>query len=186
MKLRNQLLKLPILFILTPILSSSQIWHCKNASVRIFSATPLEDIEAKTETGVLAFNEKTAKILARVQIRSFNFRKKMMQEHFNENYMESDKYPFAEFDGTIQDMPSHVTVGSSQIHLKGTLNLHGVKKEVDLPATLIVTKEGTIEGKSTFKIKCADYNIEIPRLVVKNIAEEIEITIQAIFIPHKK
>lgn len=170
---------------LSPGLSYGQIWLSKNVTVKLFSETPMENIEAKTETGVAALNEKTAKILVKIQIKSFVFPRKLMQEHFNENYLESDKFPTADFDGIIQDLPNFNVNGTNQVSLKGTLTIHGVKREVVIPATIIVSNKGVI-GKSSFKVKCADYNIEIPKLVVKNIAEEIEIAILAEFKPSKK
>lgn len=170
---------------LSPRLSYGQVWMSKNVTVNIFSETPLENIEAKTETAVAAFNEKTAKILVKIQIKSFVFPRKLMQEHFNENYLESDKYPIADFEGIIKNLPDFNANGTNQVSIKGTLTIHGVKREVELPATIIVSNNGVI-GKSSFKVKCADYNIEIPKLVVKNIAEEIEIAILAEFKPIKK
>lgn len=157
---------------------SSQIWLSKNGQVRIFSSTPLEDIDAKSNTAVVALNEKTGKTMVKVQVKSLQFPKKLMQEHFNENYMESDKYPTAEFEGVIQSMPSFAEYKKHEVTVKGTMNIHGEKREVELPISLTIGNDKVI-GQSKFKVKCADYKIDIPKLVVKNIAEEIEVTIYA-------
>lgn len=173
------------LFFFISLSCDGQIWLGKNTNVKIFSTSPLEDIEAISSTGTIAFNEKSGKIFVKVLIKSFKFQRGLMQEHFNENYMESDTYPTAEFDGVIQNLPDLSLENTHKIQMKGTLTIHGVKKEVDLPATIIITKD-KIEGKANFKIKCIDYNIEIPKLVIKNIAEEIDITILTEFKPYKK
>jgi len=108
-----------------------------------------------------------------------------MEDHFNENYMESPKYPTAEFNGIILDLPDFSAENTYTIQIKGTLTMHGVKKEVEWPATMIVSK-AKIEGKVNFKVKCEDFNIKIPKIVVKNIAEEIEVTLLTEFKPYKK
>jgi polyisoprenoid-binding protein YceI len=157
---------------------TGQLWLSKAATITIFSETPLENINAKTQNGSIALNERSGKVLVKMQIKSLNFPKKLMQEHFNENYMESDKYPMAEFDGEIQNLPSFSEQKTHELRVKGTMTIHGVKREVEMPISLTINKNKLI-GQSKFKIKCVDYKIDIPKLVVKNIAEEIEVTILA-------
>ncbi|MFY7860850.1 MAG: YceI family protein [Chitinophagales bacterium] len=165
--------------------SHAQTWFSKNTQVRIFSSTPIEDIDAKTNTAVLALNEKSGKVLMKLQIKSLNFPKKLMQEHFNENYMESDKYPTAEFEGVIQNIPDFNVHKTTELKAKGTITIHGVKREIDVPISLTTSKDKVV-GQSTFKVKCADYNVEIPKIVLKNIAEDIEVTILSELNPIKK
>ena len=164
---------------------SAQIWMSENSSVHLFSKTVLENIDAKTDKASFAINISSGKIFVRIPIKSFKFEKKLMQEHFNENYMESEKYPNAEFSGWIQNKPDLSVNGTYQIAMKGTMTIHGVKKEVELPVTIVVTKD-KIVGKSNFMVKCVDYKIEIPKIVVKNIAEEIEINVNAELKPYTK
>ena len=165
--------------------SYTQTWLSKNTQVRIFSSTPIEDIDAKTNTAVLALNEKSGKILMKLQIKSLSFPKKLMQEHFNENYMESDKYPTAEFEGVIQNIPDFTVAKTTELKVKGTMTIHGVKREIEVPISLTTSKDKVL-GQSKFKVKCADYNVEIPKIVLKNIAEDIEVTILAELNPIKK
>jgi polyisoprenoid-binding protein YceI len=165
--------------------SYAQTWLSKNTQVRIFSSTPIEDIDAKTNTAVLALNEKSGKVLMKLQIKSLNFPKKLMQEHFNENYMESDKYPTAEFEGVIQNIPDFNIHKASEHKIKGTIMIHGVKRNIEVPISLTTSKDKVV-GQSKFKVKCADYNVEIPKIVLKNIAEDIEVTISAELNPVKK
>lgn len=164
---------------------NAQIWMSENSSVQLFSKNILENIDAKTDKASFAINISSGKIFVRIPIKSFKFDKKLMQEHFNENYMESDKFPNAEFSGMIQNKPDLSIDGTYTVTMKGTMLIHGVKKEVELPVTIVVSKD-KIVGKSSFKVKCEDYNIEIPKIVVKNIAEEIELNVNAEFKPYTK
>jgi polyisoprenoid-binding protein YceI len=164
---------------------NAQLWTSSISSVQLYSKTILENIDAITDKSSFAFNSNSGKIFVRIPIKSFKFEKKLMQEHFNENYMESDKFPHAEFSGLIQNKPDLSMDGTYTVTMKGAMLIHGVKKEVELPVTLVVAKR-KIVGKSKFKVKCVDYNIEIPKIVVKNIAEEIELTVNVELNPHTK
>ena len=101
-----------------------------------------------------------------------------MQEHFNENYMESDKYPKASFKGNITDLSKidFTKDGKYGVNVSGDLTMHGVTKKVSAPGTVSV-KSGKVAAESKFNLRLADYNISIPALVKDNIAEVIEITV---------
>jgi polyisoprenoid-binding protein YceI len=159
---------------------NAQTYLAKNVSVRIFSAATIENIEANTTIASCAFNAKSNKIIMKVPIKAFKFEKALMQEHFNENYLESEKYPTAQFEGVMLDMPNMYNSGDYTIRLKGRLTLHGVTIEREVSAKLNV-KDGDVKGTAVFKIKCKDYKIPIPKVVAKNIAEEIEISVVAEF-----
>jgi polyisoprenoid-binding protein YceI len=106
-----------------------------------------------------------------------------MQEHFNENYIESEKYPKSTFKGTITDflkIPENV---ATKTQVKGTMTIHGVSREVVIPST-ITKKEGEIVMDGKFIIKLEDYKIKIPKIVIKNIAEEIEVTYKLNHLPY--
>ncbi|RZK97803.1 MAG: YceI family protein [Pedobacter sp.] len=152
----------------------------KNAMVSFYSSTVLEDIEAKSTTGTSAINPKTGEMLFKVSNTSFKFPKKLMQEHFNENYMESEKFPFSEFKGKITGAYDVTKNGTYKVIVSGNLNIHGVSKPYSGPAELTVS-DGSIAAKASFKVKIADHEIKIPSLVFKNIAEFVEVTIQAIY-----
>ncbi len=158
----------------------SQIITTNKAQVSFFSKTPLEDIEAKSVVGNSVIDVKTGKIIFRVSNRSFNFPKKLMQEHFNENYMESEKFPVSEFKGTLSSPINLEKDGLTKMDVDGTLNVHGVTKPCKAKVDILVSK-GTVSATSTFKIVIADHKIEIPTLVFKNIAENIDVKIQATY-----
>jgi len=162
--------------------ANGQIWMASNSKIRFFSTTPIEDIEAINDYAAGALNAKTGRVYFKAMMRAFKFEKKLMQEHFNENYIESDKYPIAEYDGMIQNPPDFNKDGIYQILIKGFLTLHGVKVSRDVKATLRVYN-GKIEGKAIFLVPCHDHNIKIPTISRKNISDNIEVTILANFVP---
>lgn len=176
------------LFIVFTLISCSlqaqQILVCNNAKASFFSSTIVEDIEGKSAVGGSVIDTKSGNIIFKVRNSSFQFKKKLMQEHFNENYIESDKYPESEFKGTIKD-PIDLTVdGTYKATIEGNLNVHGVTKAYKTLADLTVSK-GALIAKAVFKVKLADHGIEIPTLVFKNIAEYVEVRVQATYLAKK-
>ena len=107
-----------------------------------------------------------------------------MQEHFNENYMESEKYPFSTFKGKITDNVDLSKDGTYNVNIEGMLDVHGVSKSYQTKAVIVVAK-GLITTKSTFKVKIEDHKIKVPSLVFKNIAEFVEVRIAAVYQPKK-
>ena len=113
-----------------------------------------------------------------VLIKAFQFEKALMQEHFNENYMESDKYPKAIFKGAIVDASTvdFSKDGDYPVKVKGKLTIHGVTNEVETDGTIDV-KDGKISASSNFEIAVADYKIKIPSVVKDNIAKTVQIVV---------
>ena len=105
-----------------------------------------------------------------------------MQQHFNENYVESDKYPKATFSGAYTDLADLSKEGSYSVTVNGKLTIHGVTKDVQIPATITV-KGGLITGTTTFKLNPKDYNIEIPFIVRDKIEKENTVKVKAEWIP---
>lgn len=105
-----------------------------------------------------------------------------MQEHFNENYIESDKYQFSIFKGKIVSVPDLSKDGSYNLIVEGSLDLHGVVKTYQTKVELLVNK-GIISAKSVFKVRIADHQIKVPSMVFKNIAEFVEVRVSAVYQP---
>jgi polyisoprenoid-binding protein YceI len=166
------------------VTQAQNILISNNAAVSFFSSTILEDIEGKSNLGSSAINVKTGDIIFKVPNTSFRFKKKLMQEHFNENYMESDKYPVSEFKGKLEKPVDVSKNGSYSVNVSGKLTVHGVTKDYRSVADIVVNN-GVATAKSVFKVKLADHNIKIPSLVFKNIAEIVEVRIQALYQPKK-
>ena len=152
----------------------------KNGRITFFSSAILEDITATTNSVSSALNIKTNEIAFKVAIKSFEFRKRLMQEHFNENYMESDKYPHATFAGKINEEVDWGKDGTYEVTAAGNLDIHGVRKFYTTKATIEV-KNGTVTAQTKFNVKLEDHNIKIPRVVVRNIAEVVEVTVSSTY-----
>jgi polyisoprenoid-binding protein YceI len=175
-----------ILLVWTTVFQTGQdIYVCKNAKITLFSTAPIEDIEATSTKGASVFNAATGELAFSVQIRSFQFPKSLMQDHFNTEYMDSDKFPAATFKGRIQEKVDLTKDGTTNITATGDLTVHGVTKPRTITGTLNV-KGGVISMASEFMVKCVDHNITIPRMVFHNIAETIKMNVAATYSAYKK
>jgi polyisoprenoid-binding protein YceI len=161
--------------------SSGAVYISEKSHVRFFSQAPLENIEATSTKLRAAINLETGMLLFVIPINSFEFEKQLMQNHFNDQYLESDKYPEARFEGKFTGAPLELN-GSKEALFDGLLTIHGETKKISGKALL--RKDGSIiHAESIFLVRLEDYKIKIPRMVIKNIAEEVEVTIQVDFIP---
>lgn len=158
----------------------AKVFATKSAELTLFSEAPMENIEAVSKNAYGILNTDNGEIQFGVSIRSFRFKKSLMQEHFNENYMESDKYPAAKFKGKINIPIDLSRDGEYQVIASGDLEVHGVTKKRAISGKIRVI-DGRIEISSAFDVKCQDHNIKIPALVFKNIAETIRITLKGTF-----
>jgi len=104
-----------------------------------------------------------------------------MQEHFNENYMESDKFPNATFSGTVTNIKDvdFAKNGSYPVTVEGDLTIRGITKKISESGVLEV-KDGKVSGKSTFNVLLADYGIKVPAAVANNIARSIQIDVDVL------
>jgi polyisoprenoid-binding protein YceI len=167
-----------LLIMLISATAYSQNFITKTGHIRFYSETPIESIEAHNYAVNSALNVETGDFVFRVLIKSFEFEKALMQEHFNENYMESDKYPNAMFKGRVinNDGIDFSSDGTYDALVQGDLTIHGVTQAIEEKGTFIV-KEGKIQGRSVFNVLLEDYDIKVPGVVRKQISESIEITV---------
>ena len=171
-----------ILFAATIGIASAQIVTSHDVTLRFFSSAPIEDITALSNEGVSGLDFGSKSVYFRVAIRSFEFEKRLMQEHFNENYMESSKYPYAEFRGFLNEDVDLSTDGAFPITVQGDLTIHNVTRNYTVKGQLKITG-GKVTANATFPVRLADHQIKIPRLVIKNIAEVVEVTVSASYHP---
>jgi hypothetical protein len=157
--------------------ASSQLLNTRTGFIGFYSKTPLEDIKAENNQAYAIMDLAKNQIAFVVLVKGFIFPKELMQEHFNENYIESDKYPKASFSGNFTGNLSPSQDGVYKIIVKGNLNLHNVSKTIELPATLEV-KGNTLIGEANFTLKPEDYNISIPGVVRDKIAREITVHVR--------
>lgn len=167
-----------IMSVVTLSLNAQNVFT-KTGTVYFSATSSMEKIEATTKKAVGVIDLASGKIEVQVLIKSFHFEKALMEEHFNENYMESSKYSSAQFVGNITNY-STVNLkkdGSYPVKVTGKLTMHGVTKDVLSDGTVTV-KGGSISGaKSNIAIKVADYNIAIPTAVKDKIAKDAKISI---------
>ncbi len=152
--------------------------------IRFYSEAPLENIEAKNNKVKAAIDLSNGDLLFVAPIRDFEFEKGLMQKHFNQQYMESDKFPEARFVGKISDYDKISRERATVHNISGQLTIHGVTKTINEKATLLM-HDTYLSGSSKFRVRTADYDIKIPRMLIKNIAEEIEVTVEVKFNPVK-
>ena len=149
----------------------------KEGSVNFFSEAPIENIEAENNSVAGIIDVASGEFAFRVKIEDFNFAKSLMQEHFNENYMESERYPFATFTGFMTDFQNLDLSDKQVVQVRGQMTIHGVNQSVNVEASVWMHDE-ELHLFSKFLVKLADYQIDIPKIVMYNIAEEIVVTIQ--------
>jgi len=154
--------------------------------IAFYSKTPLEDIEAHNNAAISVLDKTTGQMEFSVLMKGFEFAKALMQEHFNEKYVESDKYPKATFKGKINDI-SKVNFGKDgkyPVSISGKLTLHGETKDVNTNGTITV-QGGSISGNSEFTVAVADYKISIPGLMAEKIAKTVKVTVNCNYEPAK-
>lgn len=159
--------------------TADKLFVFESGSIHFFSETPVENIEAETKAFAAALKPATRQFAFSVQIAGFEFEKKLMQEHFNENYLESEKYPKATFAGTIVEDIDLLKEGKYTFSAKGKLNIHGVEQERTISVN-VENKGGKLHYNSNFQVKLVDHNIEVPSIVVANIAEIIDVKVQGV------
>lgn len=158
-----------LLFILVNT-ANAQKFISKSGTISFFSKTPLEDIYAINNKVGSVYDATTGDLVFQLKVIEFKFNDPLMEEHFNENYLESDVYPKSTFIGkVIQNKNGDVTV-------KGKLTMHGITKEIIANGSLSQDNE-IVTIFSEFSVKLEDYEIDIPKIVMYKIAEEIEIKV---------
>jgi len=164
--------------------SFSQKYLSSASDVSFYSKAPVEDIEAKSTKGKSVLDLSTNEIVFSIPISSFEFEKSLMQEHFNEKYMESEKYPKATFKGKIVGFDTE-DKGKQKVEARGKLIIHGVERSIDTAGEMTYI-DGKITLNHSFKVALKDYKIEIPQLLWQNIAEVIDIKLTFDYKPYEK
>ena len=177
-----------ILFFLCVIaasVSNAQLYSSSSSKITFFSKTAMEDISAVNTTSKSAIDAKAKSVLVRVKVIAFKFDKPLMEEHFNEKYMESDKFPDAIFKGKITSEINFAKDGVYPVSVDGVLTMHGVDQPRTLQGTLEI-KKGILILHCNFNVKLADHKIEVPSVVTEKIAESIAVDVNFTYAPYKK
>jgi len=164
--------------LLTTTLANAQKYMTKRGTIKFFSDTPMEKIEGTNRQVNSALDFSTGNFVFKILIQGFEFEKALMQEHFNENYMESEKFQNSTFNGKITNIKdvNLAKDGVYKVVAEGDLAMHGVTNKVKINGTLEV-KEGKVIGKATFNVAPKDYNITIPNAVIKSISTAIQVDV---------
>lgn len=153
-------------------------YYTKTGRVTLYSNAPLEDIEASTKTAGAVLDAASGTLQFSVLLKGFEFKKALMQEHFNADYVESDKFPNSEFKGSITNNAeiNYTKAGTYNAKVKGKLSLHGVTKDVSTNGVIVVDADG-LKTTAVFNISLPDYNIKRPSLVKNKVSNTIQITV---------
>jgi hypothetical protein len=176
-----------VLIVFVAINVNAQKYRSSSSKISFLSETALEDIfgESKKSNSALKADEKQIAILMKTN--TFVFKNPMMQEHFQEDYIECEKFPNASFNGDILGDFNVKKDGEYNVTVKGKLTIHGVEKERDVKGKIIV-KKGIVRVEAKFAVKLTDHGVKVPTVVLKNIAEVVEVSINITYkeVPVKK
>ncbi len=183
MKQLTLLLMLSMMF----VNANSQKYMTKNGYIGFHSNTPVEDIKADNNQVAGVIDTSTGEMVFQVLIKSFHFDRALMEEHFNENYLESDKFPKATFTGKILKTAdvNFSKPGTYDVQVEGDLTIHGIMNKVNAKGTIEVTTGG-INATSKFNLIPEDYKINIPGVVKDKIAKTLEVTVNMKYTPLEK
>jgi len=176
-----KVINIALLALLVGTCATAQKYSAEESYVSFFSDASIEDIKAVNKNSSSLFDLKSGEIVFSIPIKDFQFAKSLMKEHFNEKYMDTEKFPKSTFQGKIIGFDS-LAMGEQQAVASGKLTIHGETHQVTIPGT-IELKAGRIMMNSKFLIKLADYKISIPQLLWQNIAEQVEVTVKFTYKP---
>ncbi len=160
-----------------------KFWHTSTGQIDFFSKTPVEDIEAHSNACGAMLNTETGQIAFKVPIKSFHFPNKLMEEHFNENYMESDKLPDATFSGKVEPLVDFSKAGTYPVKASGKIKIHGVEAEREFSGQFTVAADKTATLVCEFNVPLEDHKIERPQLVMVKIADVIAVKTRFVLKP---
>lgn len=171
-------------FLLHIDLNAQSKYETRTGKVTFQSKTAVEEFYSENnQVASILKNDRDKKIIAfNVIMRSFKFEKALMEEHFNEKYVHSEKYPTAKFIGEIKSTVDFTKPGVyKNIKIDGALTLHGATKSITIYADFEVKQNNEIKALSTFIINPEDYNIDIPKLVNEKVSKDILVTVDALY-----
>ncbi len=177
--MRQNILLILCLFVFwETFLTAQERYFTRSGKVEFYSKAPIEDIKAVNNQLSCIFEVESNRIVANVLIKAFEFEKALMQKHFNENYMESERFPKATFKGKINSKESldFKSNWNKSIDYEGDMTIHGISRKMKGLA-LITCKNGTITISSEFYIHLNDFAIKIPSTLINNISEKIQIKV---------
>jgi len=165
--------------------AAQKVFISKSSEVSFYSVAPIENIDAHNSSMSSILNTYTNELAFIVPIRNFRFKKALMQEHFNEKYLESDKFPQATFQGKILGTVPYTQDGSYPVAVEGKLTIHGITRDIHENGTIHVSGN-EIKAESEFRVAVANYKISIPQLLFENIADTVTVKLNVVYKPYEK
>jgi hypothetical protein len=155
---------------------SAQKYSSKTGKVTFEASLPMfEDVYAQDDNNLAIFNADNGDFASVSMVKNFHFKTKLMEEHFNESYAETEKYPKSTFKGKLLNFDkSKLTATPQKFTMQGVLNFHGVDQNVSSPATVYL-KDGKVFIQGNFVAKSADFKVKIPKMVMKKVAETVNV-----------
>ena len=183
----NHLFLICTLFLSSARLMAQNKYITRTGTVSFFSSTAAENIDATNSEAFSLVDITKGEVAFQILITGFKFKKALMEEHFNENYMESTKFPKASFQGNITDLSklNLKSNGPFDVNIAGNLTMHGVTNKVTIPATIII-KNGKLTATSKFDVYLADYKIRVPSVVSKQVSESVAVSVNCAYDPYNK
>lgn len=174
-----------IAWLFIPILSFSQEYLTKNGSVVFLSKAPLNEFEGKSNQlqGLIDLDKNLLDFY--LDLNTLDTGIGLRDKHMRDNYLETEKYPFAEFTGKMVSLPT-LSSSPQKVLAKGKFKIHGVEREISVPGELRLLSNGRLQLEAEFVVSLEDYSIDIPKLVFYELAPEQKVSIQAVFTPSKK
>ncbi|MEE4197519.1 MAG: YceI family protein [Bacteroidales bacterium] len=168
-------------------LPAQDVYFTRSGHIYFISETDVIDIDADNHQVASFLDIETGKIQFAVLIKSFQFSLATAKEHFNESYMESDKFPQATFKGKINDMNTIdlKEQGVYHVHVTGEITIRGITKNITVPAEIQVSEDGVNAG-SVFLLAIADFNIRVPKVVEHRVAKQVAVKVNMDYTPYKK
>jgi hypothetical protein len=176
-------LLLIVFFAINTLFAQNNKYFTRNASITFTSAAAMEKIVSKNSQVNCILNTQTNDLALKVVIKSFEFEKQAMADHFYNDYLQSDKFPNATFEGKITNTIDYAKNGKYDIMVDGKLTIHGVTKPTKQKA-IIEIKDGKITTKSSFSIQLSDFGITVPNDYLKKISNTVELKIDAVMTPY--
>lgn len=183
----NHLILICTLFLFSSRLMAQNKYITRTGTISFFSSTAAENIDANNSEVFSLVDFAKGEVAFQVLITGFKFKKALMEEHFNENYMESTKYPKASFQGTINDLNkiSFKTNGPFNVNVTGNLTMHGVTNKVTIPASISIVG-GKLNATSKFDVYLADYKIRVPSVVSKQVSDYVAVSVNCAYETYNK
>ena len=170
-------MRLIIIYLLFSTQVLAQQFYTNKGKISFFSEAPLEDISAVNENVSAIIDSQTGGFAFRVKIVEFTFPNSLMQEHFNESYLESEKYPLSTFTGGIDNFSDLDLSNEQNLVVNGSLSMHGISKVAQMKANAKMIND-ELHISSTFDVALKDYDIDIPKIMIYKIAETIAVTVE--------